>query len=89
MEANTQTRSNHSRIVVLVERMLQKRPNSRPVSADDVLMEVGLTSLDLVKLVFLVELEFDLTFPTSEITPGNFRSIAAIDQLVTRSLHSA
>jgi hypothetical protein len=34
-------------------------------------------------LVLSVESELDLTIPEASITPRNFRSIAAIDALVT------
>jgi len=51
-------------------------------------MEVGLTSLDTVKLVLLVESEFDLMIPISDITPANFQSISAISRLITRLLRN-
>jgi len=66
--------------------VFEERSINRSVCADDVLIEVGLTSLDTVKLVLLVESEFDLMIPISDITPANFRSISTISKLVTRLL---
>jgi acyl carrier protein len=68
--------------------MLKERSVVHAVACDDVLIDVGLTSLDLVKLVFRVEAEFDLTIPVSDITPANFRTIVAINALVSRLLGS-
>jgi acyl carrier protein len=52
-------------------------------------MEVGLTSLDAVRLVLLVENEFDLTIPQSKITLANFRSVSTISRLIHELLNSA
>ena len=72
------------RIVAVVQRMMNERSITRLVSTDDALVDVGLTSLDAVRLVLLVEDEFNLEIPTSELTLANFRSISAISRLVTR-----
>ena len=46
------------------------------------------TSLDMAGLVLSVEAEFDLMIPERDITPANFRSVAAITALVTSLLKS-
>jgi acyl carrier protein len=58
-------------------------PNGRPIRTDDKLIETGLTSLDLARLVLHVEDEFDLRIPVRDLTPANFRSISTISQLIT------
>jgi acyl carrier protein len=78
--------SSEIRVVNVVQQVFEERMINRPVAADDILIEAGLTSLDIVKLVLLVETEFDLILPISEITPGNFRSISTISRLVSRLL---
>jgi acyl carrier protein len=70
----------------VVRRMLIERSIDAAVTADADLREVGLTSLDMVDLVLSVECEFDLQIPEAQITPANFRSIAAIDALVSALL---
>lgn len=74
--------SSRPAVLEVVRRILVERSINRPVAADDDLREVGLTSLDMVSLVLGIESEFDLQIPEDEITPANFRSIAAIDALV-------
>jgi acyl carrier protein len=69
-------------VTEVVRRMLIERSIDGTVTADADLREVGLTSLDMVDLVLSVECEFDLQIPEAQITPANFRSIAAIDALV-------
>ena len=70
------------RVAGLVIEILEKRSVSKAVLADDDLRDSGLTSLDMVSLMLAVEAEFDLTIPERDMTPQNFRSIAAIDTLV-------
>jgi acyl carrier protein len=69
-------------VTAVVRRMLIERSLDESVTADADLREVGLTSLDMVDLVLSVECAFDLQIPEAQITPANFRSIAAIDALV-------
>jgi acyl carrier protein len=80
--------SHESRVAQVVEQMLKDRSIVQTVAPDDVLIEAGLTSLDLVKLVFRVESEFDLTIPVGDITPANFRTITTIRALVSHLLEA-
>jgi acyl carrier protein len=81
--------STGERVVTVVQRLVEERAITRPFSTDDTLTEVGLTSLDAVKLVLLVEDEFNIEIPLSELTVANFRSIATISRLVNRLLTQA
>jgi acyl carrier protein len=72
------------RVLTLVQRFLNSRSVTWAVRAEDVLNKVGLTSLDSVRLVLLVEDEFDVTIPIKEITPANFQSISSIARLVDK-----
>jgi acyl carrier protein len=83
------TVSPENRVTTVVQQVVEERLISRPVAADDILIDVGLTSLDVVRLVLLVETEFDLMLPITEITPANFRSISTISRLVSRLLNAA
>jgi acyl carrier protein len=67
----------------VVRQILAERSIDRPISDDDDLRAVGLTSLDMVTLVLSVEAAFSLQRPETEITPANFRSISTIDALVS------
>src|ERR1700729_3053721 len=46
------------RVVVVVHRVLAERSVHRTVAADDDLREAGLTSLDMISLVLMLEAEF-------------------------------
>jgi acyl carrier protein len=74
------------RIVTIVEQFLPMQSIGRPIDADERLDEAGLTSLGMVDLMLAIEAEFDLTIPGSLLIPDNFRSISAIDALVSRLL---
>jgi len=78
-----------AKLVRLVEGILAKNsptgsPQNVEIPVDRDLVDVGMTSVDMVSLMLAVEAEFDLMIPTADITPQNFRSIAAIDALVAR-----
>jgi len=77
------------RINSLVREFVKSRPQSSPISLDEDLETLGLTSLDLVNLMLMlaVEAEFDLTIPGSRLLPANFRSIERIDVLVSELTH--
>jgi len=79
-------KATQERIVTVVQRVFDERSIIRPVSPDDVLIEVGLDSVDVVQLVLLVESEFDLMIPIDDIKPSNFQSIASISRLVAQLL---
>jgi acyl carrier protein len=72
------------RVTELVRRILADRSITRMFTPQDDLRDVGLTSLDMVNLVLAVESELAITLPEAEITPANFRSVAAIEALVSR-----
>lgn len=74
------------RVAGIVLEILERRAVTQQVLADDDLQNIGLTSLDMVNLMLSVEAEFGLTIPETDMTPRNFRSISAIDALVTTLL---
>jgi acyl carrier protein len=75
------------RVAAVVRRLLNDRSIARSFTAQEDLRDVGLTSLDMVNLVLAVESEFGVGIPEAEITPANFRSVAAIETLVEGLRH--
>jgi acyl carrier protein len=69
-------------ITDIVTRVLRSK-GAGEISADDNLRDAGLSSLELVNVMLAVEDMFDLTFPPEKLIPENFRSISAIEALVT------
>ena len=78
-----------NRIVALVKGILDQNEIAAAVTADSHLVDVGLTSMDMVNLMLGVEAEFDFTIPQDKITPENFQSVATLERLVAGELRSA
>jgi acyl carrier protein len=74
------------RIIKLVKSILEQNSLAADVASDMGLVEIGLTSMDMVNLMLGVEAEFDLTIPQSEITPENFQSLDTLGRMVASQL---
>ena len=77
------------RIVVLVQTILEQSSIAADVLPDSRLVDVGLTSMDMVNLMLGVEAEFDFTIPQAEITPENFQSVETLERMVAQELRAA
>jgi acyl carrier protein len=77
------------RIAAIVARMLAKRGAATDAGREQNLRDAGLTSLDMVNLMLAVEGEFDIFIPQDAMTPENFRTISAIDALVSTLIPAA
>jgi len=77
------------RIVTLVRDILAQNSISADVAADAKLVDIGLTSMDMVNLMLAVEAEFDFTIPQEMITPENFQSVVTLERLVLGQLSAA
>ena len=78
-----------NRIVILVKGILEQNSMSAEVTTDAPLVDIGLTSMDMVNLMLGVEAEFDFTIPQSEITPENFQSVETLERMVATQLQLA
>ena len=76
------------RIVALVKAILEQNAMTAEFDPDTRLVDVGLTSMDMVNLMLGVEAEFDFTIPQSEITPENFQSVKTLELMIARQLQS-
>ena len=74
------------RIIKLVKSILEQNSLAADVASDMGLVEIGLTSMDMVNLMLGVEAEFDFTIPQSEITPDNFQSVETLQRMVVGQL---
>jgi acyl carrier protein len=81
--ADGTTISARAQITAIVETLLAKRSGAASVAADQSLTDAGLTSLDMVNLMLSIEDEFAIEIPQRRMTPSNFRTIAAIESLVS------
>jgi acyl carrier protein len=77
------------RIVSLVKAILEQNEIEAEVAPDARLVDVGLTSMDMVNLMLGVEAEFDFTIPQDQITPENFQSVETLERMITGQLRQA
>jgi acyl carrier protein len=77
------------RILALVKSILQQNAMTVEIGPDTLLVDAGLTSMDMVNLMLGVEAEFDFTIPQSEITPDNFQSVKTLERMIVAQLQSA
>ena len=81
--------SSRDRITAIATKMLLKRGVTTVPGSTDNLREAGLTSLDMVNLMLAIEAEFDIEIPQSAMTPDNFDTVAAIENLVSVTAQAA
>jgi acyl carrier protein len=74
------------RLLALVKSILKQNAIAADLEPATLLVDVGLTSMDMVNLMLAVEAEFDFTIPQSDITPENFQSVATLERLVVSQL---
>jgi acyl carrier protein len=74
------------RILALVKAILDQNAITAEVHLDQLLVDIGLTSMDMVNLMLGVEAEFDFTIPQAEITPENFQSVKTLERMIVAQL---
>jgi acyl carrier protein len=77
-----------SRILTLVRSILDQNAIVADLDSQTRLVDVGLTSMDMVNLMLAVEAEFDFTIPQPEITPENFQSVSTLQRMIVAQLQS-
>jgi acyl carrier protein len=77
------------RLLALVKSILKQNAIAADLEPATLLVDVGLTSMDMVNLMLAVEAEFDFTIPQGDITPENFQSVATLERLVVGQLMAA
>jgi acyl carrier protein len=70
------------RVLAVVRSILNENAIRAEVGPDSLLMDIGLTSVDMVTLMLRVEAEFDFIIPQFEITPENFQSVDALSRMI-------
>ncbi len=74
------------RVLALVKGILEQNSMATEGDSESLLVDAGLTSMDMVNLMLGVEAEFDFTIPQSEITPENFQSIKTLQAMIVAQL---
>jgi acyl carrier protein len=70
------------KVMNVVRSYLARQGVSVELGVADKLRDCGLTSVQLVSLIFVVETAFDIAIPDSELTPGNFASVDTIARML-------
>jgi acyl carrier protein len=78
-----------NRVVALVKSILEQNAVAAEVTPEAKLVDIGLTSMDMVNLMLGIEAEFDFMIPQDLITPENFQSVATLERLVAGQLAAA
>jgi acyl carrier protein len=76
------------RILGLVKAILEQNAIVAELHPESRLVDVGLTSMDMVNLMLSVEAEFDFTLPQDQITPENFQSVNTLELMIVHQLRS-
>jgi len=77
------------KLLALVKSILAQNAIHAQLDPTTLLVDVGLTSMDMVSLMLAVEAEFDFTIPQAEITPENFQSVDTLNRLVVSQMAEA
>ena len=77
-----------NRILALVKAILEQNAIAAELNPESRLVDVGLTSMDMVNLMLSVEAEFDFTIPQDQITPENFQSVKTLELMIAHQLRS-
>ena len=86
MEVRTCNGDIQNRVIALVRSILAQNAITADVSAESLLVDIGLTSMDMVNLMLSVEAEFDFTIPQADITPENFQSVKTLQRMIAAQL---
>lgn len=78
-----------NRIIKLVKGILEQNSLTADITPSAKLVDVGLTSMDMVNLMLGVEAEFDFTIPQAEITPENFQTVETLERMIAAQLQPA
>ncbi len=68
----------------LIEMLTELHPDVDFATAEELIDDGVLDSLDIVSLVSQIDSEFGVTIPAEEIIPENFNSAEALFALITR-----
>jgi acyl carrier protein len=75
-----------SRILALVRSILEQNAITAEVGPESLLVDIGLTSMDMVNLMLGLEAMFDFMIPQPDITPENFQSVRTLQRLIVGQL---
>ena len=74
------------RVLTVIKSILELNDVPAEVHPDSHLVDIGLTSMDMVALMLKVEAEFEIMLPQCAITPENFKSVRTLETVILNQL---
>jgi acyl carrier protein len=74
------------RVLSLVRGILEQNAASADVQPESRLVDIGLSSMDMVALMLKVEAEFDFIIPQPQIRVENFQSVMTLERMIINQL---
>ena len=75
-----------NRILSVVRNILEQNDITVDLHPESRLVDIGLSSMDMVALMLKVEAEFDFIIPQPQISPENFQSVKTLELMVLNQL---
>lgn len=69
-------------LMQILRGILDDLPDNHEITADDALVDLGVTSLQLMQVIAAVEHALDLDFPDSAISLATFESVGSLSAVV-------
>ena len=75
-----------NRILSVVRNILEQNDITVDLHPESRLVDIGLSSMDMVALMLKVEAEFDFIIPQPQISPENFQSVKTLELMILNQL---
>jgi acyl carrier protein len=86
MEMEASVAEVRGRVLSVIKSILESNDVTADVQPDSHLVDIGLSSMDMVALMLRVEAEFEIMLPQCEITPENFKSVRTLETVILNQL---
>jgi acyl carrier protein len=74
------------RVLSLIRSIIERDTSAADFGPESRLVDIGLSSMDMVALMLKVEAEFDFTIPQIQISPENFQSVRSLERMIVTEL---
>ena len=75
-----------NRVLSVVRNILEQNDITVDLHPESRLVDIGLSSMDMVALMLKVEAEFDFIIPQPQISPENFQSVKTLELMILNQL---
>ena len=86
LEMQDLSASVQNRVLSVVRNILEQNDITVDLHPESRLVDIGLSSMDMVALMLKVEAEFDFIIPQPQISPENFQSVKTLELMILNQL---